>query len=189
MTNLFSELLEKEMNSNNNYSNICLISRELLNDIHINLPCKHKYNYYPIYREVINQRKTYKFKSPKIQCPYCRKSHKCVLPYIKMSGVEHIKWVNFPVKYQLLPNKCSYVFKSNASKVCNKPCMNSMCQYHIKISSNSNISEEEMTLMASETDLYLYSVAKLRAFAKYNKIKGYSTLKKQDLVTLIQEYI
>ena len=186
MINLFSELLEKEMSSSNNYSNMCLISKELLNDTQICLPCKHKYNYYPIYREVINQKKTSRIKSPKIQCPYCRTVHKYVLPYINMPEVEYIKWVNCPAKYQLLPNKCSYIFKSNSSKVCNKLCMNSMCQYHIKISSNSNISEEAMSSVLL-TDLHLYTMSKLRAFAKFNKIKGYSKLKKQDLLTLIQQ--
>ena len=95
-------------------------------------------------------------------------------------------------KEELLPNKCSYVFKSDSSKVCNKPCMNSMCQYHTKISYNFKMIEEtEMILMAiavkGDLDLHLYTMPKLRAFAKFNKIKGFSKLKKQDLLTLIQQ--
>ena len=98
-------------------------------------------------------------------------------------------------KEDLLPNKCSYVFKSDSSKVCNKPCMNSMCQYHTKISYNFKMIEEiEMRLMEKyvpeyDLDLHSYTVANLRSFAKYKKIKGYSTLEKKDLVILIQKYI
>ena len=187
MINLFSKLLEKEINANNTYSNICLISKELLDNTQICLPCNHKYNYYPIYREVINQRKTNRIKQPKIQCPYCRRCHKCVLPYLSMPGVEHIKWVNYPVKYQLLSNKCSYIFKNSPSRVCNRLCINNMCQYHIKITANSNVSDEALKTMASEKEFHLYTISKLRAFAKYNKIKGYSKLKKQDLLALIQQ--
>ena len=187
MPNLFAVLLEKEMKTDIKYNNICLISREALTDTHICLPCNHKYNYYPIYREVINQRKSCRFKHPKIQCPYCRTNHKCVLPYISMEGVERIRWVNNPTKFQLLPNRCNYVFKNNASHICNKPCMNSMCQHHIKISTNSNISTENLSAITTETNMHLYTVAKLRAFAKYKKLKGYSTLKKSDLLILLQQ--
>ena len=187
MINLFTELLEEEMNTTNNYSNTCLISGEALNDTHVCLPCNHKYNYYPIYREVINQRKTSTFRTAQIKCPYCRTKHPYVLPYISMEGVESIRWVNGPARYQLLPNKCIYVFKSNASKICNKPCMNSMCQHHTKITTNSTISSETLSAITVETNLQLYTVSKLRALAKHKKLKGYSTLKKQELILLLQQ--
>jgi hypothetical protein len=187
MINLFAEMLKEEMNATNNYSNICLISGDALNDTQVCLPCNHKYNYYPIYREVINQRKTCRLKRPKIQCPYCRTKHQYVLPYISMEGVEKICWVNGPKKYQLLPNKCVYVFKSNTSKRCNKPCMNSMCQYHTKISANSNISPEVLGSITLTTDMQLYTVSKLRALARHKKLKGYSTLKKQELILQLQQ--
>lgn len=189
MTNLFTELLEKEMQDDNNYNNICLISREELHETHVCLPCNHKYNYYPIYRELIKQRKTFRPKRARIQCPYCRKAHSCVLPYIKLQGVEKIRWVNSPVQYQLLPNKCTYAFKNNTNKTCNKPCMHNMCLHHTKISANSSISTKDLAVITSVTELHLYTVVKLRALAKHKKLKGYSMLKKQALVTLLEQSI
>ena len=187
MTTLFSELLENELTTDTNYNDICLISLEPLDNIHVTLPCSHKYNYYAIYRETVSQRKTIRHSSPKIQCPYCRKKHTCVLPYMKLPGVEYIKWVNYPVKYQLLPNKCAYVFKNNPSKRCNKACMNNMCQYHTKIIAGSTISDEEMKSINSSSDMSSYTITTLRLIARFKKLKKYSTLKKQDLLALIQE--
>lgn len=189
MANLFSELLQAEIGSSTTYNNICLISREALDDTCVTLPCSHKYNYYSIYRELINQRKTRTRSKPKIQCPYCRTTHNYVLPYIDMPGVKKIQWVNLPTKYQLLPHKCTYVFKSNSSKVCNKSCMNTMCQYHTKILSGSAISEEQMASLQPDTNLLVYNVAVLRSIAKFYNIKKYSTLKKTELVALIQQSI
>jgi len=184
MTNLFVDLLEKEMNTpTDNNMDICLISREPLNDTCVILPCKHKYNYYSIYRELINQRIKYRLKKPRIQCPYCRTNHTYVLPYIIKEGVEKIKWINSPAKHQLLPNKCTYIFKNN-KKVCNKSCMHEMCPYHTKITTTS---VEELNNITSDSNLHVYTVVKLKSLAKYKKIKGYSTLKKSELILLIQQ--
>jgi len=190
MTNLFAELLEKEMKDNNKtYNNTCLISREPLTDTRVCLPCNHKYNYYPIYRELINQRKTFRPKRPRIQCPYCRINHQYVLPYIPMEGVNNIRWVNSPAQFQLLPNKCTYVFKNNTNKVCNKQCMNGMCLQHTKISANSNISHESLASITCDTNMHLYTLPKLRALAKYKKLKCYTKLKKPELIALLQQSI
>ena len=61
-----------------NDNNVCLISGENLNDSHISLDCNHKFNYFYIFNEIINQ-KNNKTKFSKIlkinemKCPYCRK--------------------------------------------------------------------------------------------------------------------
>lgn len=183
----FSDLLNSELSSIENYNNTCLISGENLQDIHVELPCHHKYNYYSIYREIINQRKTHRICKPKIQCPYCRSYHKYVLPYIKMDGVDKIKWVNYPEKYQLLPNKCVYKFKKYDNKACNKACMNDMCPHHTNISKNNNVSPESIESVTSQSDINGYTVTTLRAIAKYHKIKRYSNLKKTQLIDLIHK--
>ena len=36
--------------------NVCLISKEGLNDNFITLPCKHTFNYIPLYKEIILQK-------------------------------------------------------------------------------------------------------------------------------------
>jgi len=45
--------------------------------------------------------------------------------------------------------------------------MNSMCQHHTKIIANSNVSTESLSAITLETNLYLYTVTKLRALAKH----------------------
>ena len=48
--------MKKKINKNDN---LCLISSNPLNDNHIELDCKHKFNYSSIFNEVINQKKKY----------------------------------------------------------------------------------------------------------------------------------
>lgn len=185
----FTALLLKELAEDNNYNNKCLISGEDLHEQVVELPCNHKYNYYPLYREVIIQRKTNRMPKPKIQCPYCRTNHNYVLPYIKMPGVEKINWVNYPIKYQLLPKKCTYQFKNSNGVVCNKACLNNMCPYHSKLSKNNNLSADTIKSITSLTELQSYTVSALRRIAKFHKIKRYSSLKKADLIDLIHKSI
>jgi hypothetical protein len=64
-----------------------------------------------------------------------------------------------------------------------------MCLHHTKISANSSISTKDLAVITSVTELHLYTVVKLRALAKHKKLKGYSMLKKQALVTLLEQSI
>ena len=86
--------------------NVCLISKEGLNDNFITLPCKHTFNYFPLYKEVILQKispnslETSRLSPHQIRCPYCRLIVNTLLPYIPLTNVEKITNVNYP------SNKC-----------------------------------------------------------------------------------
>ena len=86
--------------------NVCLISKEELNDNFITLPCKHTFNYFPLYKEVILQKispnslETSRLSPHQIRCPYCRLIVNTLLPYIPLTNVEKITNVNYP------SNKC-----------------------------------------------------------------------------------
>ena len=86
--------------------NVCLISKEVLNDNFITLPCNHTFNYIPLYKEVILQKisantlETSRLSPHQIRCPYCRLIVNNLLPYIPLNNVEKITNVNYPL------NKC-----------------------------------------------------------------------------------
>jgi hypothetical protein len=84
-----------------NIDNICLITKEKLQPNHITLNCKHKFNYLPIYFEVVNQKNKQnnmyeitKLLTNEIKCPYCRAITYKLLPYIPYPSVKVVKNVN-----------------------------------------------------------------------------------------------
>ncbi len=87
--------------TNNNDDDICLITKDKLQPNHITLNCKHKFNYVPLYHEVVNQKnkqnniyETTKLLTNEIKCPYCRAITYKLLPYIPYPSVKVIKNVN-----------------------------------------------------------------------------------------------
>lgn len=111
--------------------NYCLISKEKLHPNHITLTCNHKFNYIPIYKEVIYQKnrintlyEVTKLSSYQIKCPYCRTITNNLLPYIPYPSVKRIKNVNSPEYDCMNATKCSHMTKqSDANKItttCNK---------------------------------------------------------------------
>jgi hypothetical protein len=179
----FFKELYSNLNSNkkNNLDNICLISRDKLDDINIELDCKHKFNYNPLYLEVVNQKKRYnnletrKLKINQIKCPYCRNIQNTLLPNIKEFNNKTIYGVNSPSKWTMKPkNNCNHIFKYGKKKDtrCKKLCFGSYCNTHKK----------KITTSLSEN-----TVIELRMKCKTLNIKGYSKLKKADLIKLIEE--
>lgn len=134
----------EEDSDNDDENNRCLISYERLTTNSITLPCNHSFNYYPLYKEICNQKLNQNFKEiirlriNQIKCPYCRSVHNNLIPYHKQDGVEQKYGVTRPAKYVLLQNNCCYVFKSgkNKGKMCNIKCSDDYCKRHIK---NKNI--------------------------------------------------
>lgn len=150
-SNLFNSLLydsldKDEMDSNN----ICLISQEPLDDDHIALACKHKFNYVPIFNEIANQKKLSHYETTKlslyqIKCPYCRNIQNGLIPTNKNYPYYVKRGVNIPKTKCYFPNKCGAIFKSGKNKgnVCNKPCFDKFCKMHNrltnKISDDKNV--------------------------------------------------
>ena len=110
--------------NNDNSNNICLITYEKLTENSIMLECNHNFNYFPLYQEIINQKKNFnkyfdinKLKINEIKCPYCRNINNKLLPYIPYKNVKKISGVNYPENL-CMKNKhtCSWVFKSGKNK-------------------------------------------------------------------------
>ncbi len=91
--------------------NKCLITNQPLTDKHVIMDCGHKFNYIPIYKDIINHKLKFnrmegqhgKLNRAQIRCPYCRHKQENVLPYYEELGLEKVNGVNF---YD--PNKPMY---------------------------------------------------------------------------------
>jgi hypothetical protein len=127
-TILGKQLIDSSTNYNKeNENDICLISREKLIHNHISLPCNHKFNYLPLYHEIINQKKKYsktwnKFlATSQIKCPYCRSIYNKLIPYVPLDNVVKIRGINHPPKYCMDHQKCqwSFINGKNKGKSCN----------------------------------------------------------------------
>lgn len=98
--NFYDELYKSlDDNTSDDENNICQITGEQLTDFFVELECKHKFNYLPLYTDIFQQKinfKTYtydslttnmqkKFKEANsnyfIRCPYCRDIQFTLLPF------------------------------------------------------------------------------------------------------------
>ena len=112
--------------------NVCLLTRMPLDRNKISLPCKHSFNFYPLYKEVYNQKsktnishlETHKLKFNQIKCPYCRQIFDFILPHIRINkSMSFYHGVNTPVNICMpYDHLCTYIFKSgkNKNNVCGK---------------------------------------------------------------------
>lgn len=112
-------------------NNICLISQQPLTKSHIQLPCKHKFNYKPLYKEMYVQKtirntyETVRLKTNELKCPYCRSVSEQLLPYLPSEEPERKTGVNGPAKYCMpYPLVCEWqttTNNNNKEKSCTKP--------------------------------------------------------------------
>ena len=112
---------EKIIESDNN---ICLITNLPLTTNYVVMDCGHKFNYIPIYKDILNHKQKYnlmelgsgRLKNGEIRCPYCRKIQSSLLPFYEELGLPKVNGVNFydPNVKQLnnynTREKCSYKF-------------------------------------------------------------------------------
>ena len=127
----------------------CLISHEPLCTPFVTLSCGHRFNYCPLFNEVVEQKKTRseggnsleatRLFPSQIKCPYCRNVENHVLPFFPGMGVPKTNYVNAPRKWSLLPCKCESVMKSGKRKgePCGKPSHGRLCDKHMDRASNS----------------------------------------------------
>ena len=127
--------------------NNCKLSYQVLDNNHIKLECGHKFNYIPLYNEVIQQKKysaleINRLRTHQIKCPYCRVKMNALLPFIPLENGEKIRGVNFPKKYCMSMYSCSYIYIKGKKKgnACNKDATNhkigAYCDAHLKIIKN-----------------------------------------------------
>lgn len=84
----YSEINSNEDNNDNlNYDNICLITNEPLIDKFVTMECGHKFNYIPLYNDLIKQKyftnimEDSILKINEIRCPYCRTISTQLIPF------------------------------------------------------------------------------------------------------------
>ena len=100
---LYKSFDEEENNHKTEEDNkLCLITKEKLTTNFVEMSCGHKFNYLPLYYDIVNHKKKFnnlegtstKLKQNEIRCPYCRKKFEGVLPYYEELGLEKINGVN-----------------------------------------------------------------------------------------------
>jgi len=147
------------------FENICLITNKPLTDKHVIMKCGHKFNYYSIYKDIVNHKQKFngmetqtgRLNTRQIRCPYCRKKQDTLLPYYEELGLAKVHGVNFydpnfkqPIKTY---EKCMYKYPNDMydpskpeTDTNSKYLINTQCSYH----HSSNIN-------ASKIQIYNYS--------------------------------
>lgn len=93
----------------------CMISKEPLDpSCTIELECGHKFNYIPLYRDLVASTKHPKFGT--ISCPYCRLSTSFILPNYHHMSVFSRKGINYPSKLCMPRYCCSWIPTTGKSK-------------------------------------------------------------------------
>lgn len=128
----------KELNDdtvNDKPHELCLLTNTILGKNHITLPCEHKFNYVPLYNEIVHSKmyqkyNKYPLKYNQVKCPYCRTTHDKLLVWIPHEELIFNKLAASSSATKCLPHKqCEYCFKSGKNK--GKKC-DSMNAYESK---------------------------------------------------------
>jgi hypothetical protein len=105
---------------NVNIDSCCLLTKEALNDIHVTLNCGHKFNYIPLYKEVVIQKTSAGITSNgyynsctlrlnEVKCPYCRSVQDKLLPFLNYDDVKRLRGVNGPESLCMKARMCEYI--------------------------------------------------------------------------------
>jgi hypothetical protein len=92
---------DENNNLDNEHNNLCLITNTPLTEHFVKLRCGHKFNYIPLYKDILNHRKKFHsmerqtLRSHELRCPYCRSIQKSLLPFIPELGLDKEHGVNF----------------------------------------------------------------------------------------------
>ena len=112
----FFEELSKSLNMEDDEiadQDLCLISNTPLTDGYITLDCSHKFNYAPLYNDIMNHKNKYNVMERRhlnmheIRCPYCRHIQKKLLP--ECDGFENVHGVNCINEEVLLTGSDKYL--------------------------------------------------------------------------------
>jgi hypothetical protein len=184
----------KNHDGKNTEDDCCLLTKEPLKNVHIVLACGHKFNYVPLYREVIAQKTigassagyytSHSLKRNEIKCPYCRNVQDKLLPYLQYDGVKRIHSINHPANMSMTSQLCTYSTNS-ASMVSNKgrksaPCKECaiechngtfVCKKHYEMSLVSPISTSPLNITTDASSPTTTSSV-CGAILRYGKNKG-----------------
>jgi hypothetical protein len=119
--NFFDELY-KSLDANESNAkteiddNLCLITHQLLTENFVKLNCGHKFNYEPLFHDILNHKQKYNnmessqtaLTNNEIRCPYCRTKQKGVLPYCEVLPFPKINGVNYHNPNEVSHNNNKY---------------------------------------------------------------------------------
>ena len=100
---LYSSMSEDKNIDNDVNVDLCLITNLPLKDRFVELKCGHKFNYGPLYKDILTHKKKFnnmelvktKLKYNEIRCPYCRNVQNELLPYYDDLSYPKEHGVNF----------------------------------------------------------------------------------------------
>jgi hypothetical protein len=112
---------------NVNIDSCCLLTKEALNDIHVTLNCGHKFNYIPLYKEVVIQKtsagmttngyyNSCTLRLNEMKCPYCRRVQDKLLPFLNYDDVKRLRGVNGPESLCMKARMCENIETNQKSK-------------------------------------------------------------------------
>jgi hypothetical protein len=107
--------------------NNCLLTKEALNDIHVTLNCGHKFNYIPLYKEVVIQKtsagmttngyyNSCTLRLNEMKCPYCRRVQDKLLPFLNYDNIKRLRGVNGPESLCMKVRICEHVETASKRK-------------------------------------------------------------------------
>jgi hypothetical protein len=112
---------------NVNIDSCCLLTKEALDDIHVTLICGHKFNYIPLYKEVVIQKtsagmttngyyNSCTLRLNEMKCPYCRSVQDKLLPFLNYDDIKRLRGVNGPESLCMKARMCEHIETSNKKK-------------------------------------------------------------------------
>ena len=192
--------ISHNMTDNIVYNNICLITHQPLELNCVTLPCHHKFNYLPLYNDVLIQKRRYHEKKTfncletthlalyQIMCPYCRTITNKLLPYIEHTNVLPIRGVNSPVRYCMSLHNCKWIIRTGKNKN-NQCCHNAhetkfgiYCHTHQKLCQQKQKNEiDKQSKLCNVIQIKWgekhdqlnkkYNVSQLKEILRGNKVK------------------
>lgn len=173
---LYSSLSEDKNIDNDLNIDLCLITNLPLKDRFVELKCGHKFNYAPLYKDILNHKKKFnnmelvktKLKYNEIRCPYCRNVQNELLPYYDDLSYPKEHGVNF--------------FDTNKNNTyCECINSNNQCQYV------STLVDSEVNTQVQQCFQYGYMHYVLKN--KYNNTNKYCYSHKVIVVNEMKEKI
>jgi len=201
---LLEELSHTNNTNNTNQDNICLITKEPLQDNFVTLDCGHTFNYTSLYNELLKQKTNTNYleianiKINETKCPYCRQITPKILPFIDMNGIKIVKGVTSPKTYSMKLNDCEWIFLNGKKKGIQCKCAaiknenGVYCKLHHnmilkknntidEIYNINNLNSEELTNSCNK-----YTISTLKSFLRSFKLKV--TGSKSELVERLVSY-
>ena len=136
--NFYDELYKKSTDDddgdtppNKDDDNVCLISGDALHTGYVTLDCKHRFNYLPLFKDLVNYKQKFSYmetpmvKSSEIRCPYCRNKQYTLLEYnaALFEKVHGVNWLDPEIPI----NKSDYIAKG----MCSSPeCSSGFCNIY-----------------------------------------------------------